>query len=262
MYNRISNRLYRRLSAGLCAILLVASPLVLAESLEERLHRLEAEIQEIRSTLSEKQTPPPQETPPEKPVTVSTTPPPPAAPQVLAPSAYIRYYIQRQPLASPSAGTALASGRFSSPAELSFDPAAYDVENAGLFSAYRDTSEFTHAGIEMQADLNIPEAGEYEFVVYPQPSRDGGTRVTTYLNLSFSIDGQEIISFRDDSWRPRRSRLALSPGRHTLRLWAVASSDGFGPTPTDSRIRLALKGPRDVSPRPLYGVQAPVTPTD
>ncbi len=261
MHNRISNRLYRRLSAGLCAILLVASPLVLAESLEERLHRLEAEIQEIRSTLSEKQTPPPQAASPAKPVTVSTTPPSPAPP-VLQSSAYIRYYIQRQPLESPSAGSAQASGRFSSPAELSFDPAAYDVENAGLFSAYRDTSEFTHAGIEMQADLNIPEAGEYEFVVYPQPSRDGGTRVSTYLNLSFSIDGQEIISFRDDSWRPRRSRLALSPGRHTLRLWAVASSDGFGPTPTDSRIRLALKGPRDVSPRPLYGVQAPASPTD
>lgn len=264
MYNRVSNTPCRRLRAGLCAILLVTSPLVLAETLEQRLHRLEAEIQEIRSTLSQKQTPPSptQDTPAEKPATRPTETNSPA-PQLLQSSAYIRYYIQSQPLKSPSGAAPLASGRFSSPAELSFDPAAYDVENSGMFSAYRDTSEYPHAGIEMQANLNIPEAGEYEFVVYPQPSRDGGTRVSTYLSLSYSIDGRDIISFKhDNSWRPRRSRLSLSPGLHTLHLWAVASSDGFGPTPTDSRIRLALKGPRDVSPRPLYGLQAPVTPTD
>ncbi|NOZ38505.1 MAG: hypothetical protein GXP11_10700 [Gammaproteobacteria bacterium] len=178
-------------------------------------------------------------------------------------SAYVRYYLQNQPLAmqSPDKNSALASGRFTVPDELSFDPAAYDVANANLFSSYRDPAEYAYAGLEMQADLNIIEGGKYEFVIYPRPARDGGTNVVTRLSLRLSIGKQQLVSFQNaSSWRPRRSSISLSPGRYRLHLWAVASSDGFGPTPTDSRLRLALKGPRDVSPRSLYGLQAPSVP--
>lgn len=247
-----------RLMLTVLLILLISSPLVLAETLEQRLHRLEAEVQELRSSLSQQKQ---GKASPKKPAAVSKTVASVSLP--LQSSAYVRYYIQSQPLGRwpPDKASALASGRFSVPDELSFDPAAYDVANANLFSAYRDPAEYAYAGLEMRADLNIVKEGEYEFVIYPRPARDGGTNVVTRLSLFLSLGKQQIVSLQNDSsWHPQRSRISLSPGHYRLHLWAVASSDGFGPTPTDSRLRLLLKGPGDVSPRPLYGLQAPAVP--
>ncbi len=257
--HRLSARL--RLILVMLSMLLLSPLVVLAETLEQRLHRLEAEVQELRGALSQEKQDKAADIAPIKvaPVTPSLS----AEAQPPMSSAYVRYYVQNQPLAMqpPGKNSALASGQFSVPDELSFDPAAYDVAHAGRFSTYRDPAEYAYAGLEMQADLNIVEGGKYEFVVYPRPARDGGTNVVTRLSLRLSIGKQQVVSFQNaSSWRPRRSSISLSPGRYRLHLWAVASSDGFGPTPTDSRLRLALKGPRDVSPRPLYGLQAPMVP--
>ncbi len=248
-----------RLILSMLAILLILPPPVRAETLEQRLHRLETEVQELRGALSQQQ----QDTAPSKAAPVATVQP--SAPQrLLQSSAYVRYYIQNQPLGMQPPGKALVSGRFLVPSELSFDPGAYDVANTGLFSAYRDPSEYAYVGLELQADITIAEKGEYEFVVYPRPARaarDGGTNIFTRLSLRLSVGKQEVVSFQNNkSWHPRRNRITLTPGRYRLRLWAVAASDGFGPSPTDSRLRLAMKGPHDVSPQPLYGLAPP--PTD
>ncbi len=218
------------------------------------MHRLETEVQELRSTLSQQQ----RDTTPAEVAPATIVPPSPQA--LLLSTAYVRYYIQNQPLGRqpPNKNSALASGRFSVPSVLSFDPDVYDVSDAGLFSAYRDPSEYAYAGIELRADMNVTEKGEYEFVVYPQPARDGGRNILTRLSLRLSLGKQQVVSFQNNSsWQPRRSRIMLMPGHYKLHLWVVASSDGFGPSPTKSRLRLALKGPHDVSPRPLYGLQAP-----
>jgi len=246
-----------RLLTAMLAMLL-ASPPVLSETLEQRLHRLEAEVQELRSALSQQQQ---SVAPAEEPAPVAITAQP--APPVSQSSAYVRYYIQNKPLGlqPPDNNSALASGRFSDLAELSFDPRAYDVKDTGIFSPYRDPAEYRYAGLELQADLRIEEKGEYEFVVYPRPARDGGTNVLTRLSLRLSIGNEPVVSFQNESsWHPWRSRISLKPGLYRLRLWAVASSDGFGPTTTDSRLRLAVKGPNDVSPQPLRNLQAPSEP--
>ncbi len=244
-----------RLMLTMLVILLVSPPIVWAETLEQHLHRLEAEVHELRGALSQQQ----QNTAPAK-TTIPVTKGLPPAPQPPQSGAYVRYYIQNRPLGMqpPDKNSALTSGNFSVPAELSFDPGAYDLANAGLFSSYRDPSEYAYVGLELQADLNIAEKGEYEFVVYPQPARNGGTNIRTRLSLHLSIAKKQVMSFQNDSsWHPQRSRILLTPGRYRLRLWAVASSDGFGPSPTESHLRLALKGPHDISPQPLYGLQAP-----
>lgn len=247
-----------RLMAAMLAILMVSPP-ALSETLEQRLHRLEAEVQDLRSALSQQKQ---QNAGPAKepaPVAITTQSTPPAS----EPGAYVRYYIQNNPLGlqPPDNSSALASGRFSDLTELSFDPRAYDVKDAGLFSPYRDPAEYRYAGLELQTDMSIDEEGEYEFVVYPRPARDGGTNVLTRLSLHLSIGNEPVVSFQNESsWRPWRSRISLKPGLYRLRLWAVASCDGFGPTPTDSRLRLAVKGPNDVSPRPLRNLQVPSEP--
>ncbi len=243
-----------RLMLTILVILLVSPPIVWAETLEQQLHRLEAEVHELRGALSQQQ----QNTVPAKTTPVTTKPPP--ALQPPQSGAYIRYYIQNRPLGiqPPGKDSALASGHFSVPARLSFDPGAYDLANSGLFSNYRDPSEYAYVGLDLQADLSITEKGEYEFVVYPQPARNGGTNIRTRLSLRLSIGKKQVMSFQNDSsWHPQRSHILLTPGRYRLHLWAVASSDGFGPSPTESRLRLALKGPHDISPQPLHGLQVP-----
>ncbi len=248
------------LMLSMLLILLLTPPPARSETLDQRVHRLETEVQNLRGALSR-----------QKQKTASVEKAAPATKKIVSPAsrtveqsrAYVRYYIQNQPLGRqpPGKNSALASGRFSVPASLSFDPGAYDVANTGLFSAYRDPAQYAYVGLELQADMDIVEKGEYEFVVYPQPARatrDGGTNIFTRLSVRLSVGKQEVVSFQNNkSWHPQRSRITLTPGHYRLRLWAVASSDGFGPSPTDSRLRLAMKGPHDVSPQPLYGLQAP-----
>ncbi len=247
-----------QLVAAMLAMLL-ASPPALSETLEQRLHRLEAELQELRSTLSQQQQQNADSAEEPAPVAITAQSASPASQS----SAYVRYFIQDEPLGvqPPDNNSALASGRFSDLTDLSFDPRAYDVKGTGIFSPYRDPAEYRYAGLELQADMRIDEEGEYEFVVYPRPARDGGTNVLTRLSLHLSIGKEPVISFQNESsWRPWRSRILLKPGLYRLRLWAVAASDGFGPSPTESRLRLVLKGPNDVSPQPLRNLQAPSQP--
>lgn len=224
-----------------------------AETADERLQRLESEIRELRQLLHEqRQAPPPAAAAPAPAVA------PVAATQPIG--AFVRYYIQNEGLgdAPPAAARPVVSGRISDLDALKFDPAAYDVPDAGLFSDYRDPAVYRYVGLALEGDLPVAEAGEYEFVVYPKPAREGGANVATRLSVRLEVAGSPALEFRDQSsWQARRGRVTLAPGLHRVKLWAVAASQGFGPSPTASQLLLAVKGPGDASPRPLRDLRAP-----
>lgn len=227
-----------------------------AESADERLQRLENEIQELRQLLREQQvapTPAPAVTP-----TQVQAPAPLAVTQPIG--AFVRYYIQKERLgAQPPEGVRpVVAGRISDIDTVAFDPAAYDVSDAGLFSDYRDPASYRYVGVSLEGDLPVAEPGEYEFVVYPKPAREGGANVSTTLSLRLAVDGATALEFQDEtSWQVRRGRVRLDPGLHRVQLWTVASSQGFGPSPTASQLLLTIKGPGDASPRPLREMRVP-----
>lgn len=232
-------------------IAILNMPHALAETTNERLQRLEREIQDLRQELHEQQE-------------TKAVPTPPTQISVAMPDAtraqtgvFIRYFIQTDTLGElpPVNSTPNVQGRISDIEALSFDPASYDVPNTGLFSDYRDPATYRYIGVDVQGDLPVRSAGEYEFVVYPKPAREGGANVSTKLSVWLSIDGKPVVEFRDESsWQAQRGKVLLAPGMHQVRMWAVAASSGFGPSPTATRVLLALKRPGDASPRPLRGL--------
>ena len=244
--------LRRVLGASFC---LLCAAHATAETADERLQRLESEIRELRQMLHEqRQAPPPAAAAPAAAPAVA----PVAATRPIG--AFVRYYIQNERLgdAPPAAARPVVSGRISDLDALKFDPAAYDVPDAGLFSDYRDPAAYRYVGLALEGDLPVAEAGEYEFVVYPKPAREGGANVATRLSVRLEVAGSPALEFRDQSsWQARRGRVALAPGLHRVKLWAVAASQGFGPSPTASQLLLAVKGPGDASPRPLRDLRAP-----
>ena len=234
-----------------------------AETAEERLQRLEHELQELRQLLREQQQERREPAPAAAPAP-AVKPQPQAVPAtaVLAaqPGANIRYYIQNEPLgsAAPAAARPLVEGRITETGELSFDPSAYDVPGSGLVSPYRDPASYRYVGLLLEGQLPIQYPGDYELVVYPQPAREGGSTVSVRMSVQASVGDVTVVDFQDEAGRrPRRGLVRLEAGAHPVRIWAVAISDGFGPSPTASGLRLALKGPRDASPRPLRELLMP-----
>ncbi|MDV3239620.1 MAG: hypothetical protein LOY58_12320 [Gammaproteobacteria bacterium] len=229
-------------------------PAAMAETADERLQRLENEIEELRQMLREQRKAAP---PAPAPAAPAAAPAPASVPYAEAVpvqnGAYIRYYIRNERLGErPPADGAAVEGRISNTEELSFDPSAYDVPNAGLFSNYRDPASYRYVGVVMEGELPVRTAGDYEFVLSPKPAREGGANVATRMSVWLQVDDRPVLEFRDQaSWRIQRGQVRLSPGPHRVRLWAVAASDGFGPSPTASRLLVAVKGPGDASPRPL-----------
>lgn len=223
------------------------------ESADERLQRLENEIRELRQLLHEQRQalPPAAVAPARAPVPVAVAQPV---------GAFVRYYIQNEDLGEvpPAGARPVVAGRISDLDALKFDPAAYDVPDAGLFSDYRDSSAYRYVGVALEGDLPVVEAGDYEFVIYPKPAREGGANVATRLSVRLEVAGSPAVEFHDQtSWQARRGRVRLEPGMHRLKLWAVAASQGFGPSPTASQLLLSVKGPGDASPRPLRELRVP-----
>lgn len=228
-----------------------ASVSVLAETTDERIQRLENEIQELRQLLKEQKQP--QAAP------ASSAEAAPATTQKvdiasLRNGAFIRYYISKESLGTqpPTDPKPIVQGRFFDSDNLSFDPATYDVPNSGLFSHYRDPSSYPNVGLQLEGNLLVQYAGDYELILSPKPVREGGTNVKTRMSAWLRVDDNSVVQFRDQSsWESHRGQVYLEPGVHQIEVWAVAASDGFGPSPTQSRLLISLKAPGDVSPRPL-----------
>lgn len=201
--------------------------------------------------------------PPPAPARQATPASAPTAPAAApaASGAYVRYYISDDSLGDrpPTDMAPNVQGRFPETASVSFDPATYDLPGSGLLSHYRDPSSYRYVGVLLDSEMPIDAAGDYEFVVSPKPVRDGGTTVSTRMTVALKVDDRPVVTFSDQSsWQTRRGSIRLEPGDHRLTVWAMSSSDGFGPSPTDSHLTVQVKGPGDVSPRPLRGLR-PVT---
>lgn len=249
---------YRCRLLGTVVLLLgMNSPVLVADTAEDRLQRLEKEIEELRRMLGEQQ----QQL--AEPVQLPAAAPA-AAPVVVAPFAaepggvYIQYFISGEPFAEqpPTTLMPVAKGRFTEPDTLSFDPRDYDVPDSPLFSQYKDLVAYRYVGLLVEGDLAVREAGDYEFIVSPKPVREGGTGVSTRMTVQFQVGDRPVVEFEDEaSWKPQRGAVHLEPGIHRLWLWAMVASDGFGPNPTDSHLKVAFKTPGDASPRSIRGLR-------
>ncbi|HEY9150345.1 MAG TPA: hypothetical protein VIQ75_06010, partial [Gammaproteobacteria bacterium] len=119
-------------------------------------------------------------------------------------------------------------------------------------------ASYRYVGLLLEGRLPITYPGEYELVIYPQPAREGGSTVSVRMSIQASLGDVMVVDYQDESGRSaRRGQVRLEAGLHPVRIWALAVSDGFGPSPTSSGMRLALKGPRDASPRPLRELLMP-----
>ncbi len=232
-----------------------ASVSVMAETTDERIQRLENEIEELRQLLNEQEQP--QATPaPSSRVAPATTQKIDVA--SLRNGAFIRYYISKEPFGEqpPKERKPIVQGRFLESDKLSFNPSTYDVPGSGLFSHYRDPSSYPNVGLQVEGELSVQYAGEYELILSPKPVREGGTNVKTRMSAWLQVDNSSVVQFRDQSsWQTHRGRVYLEPGIHHIQVWAVAASDGFGPSPTESQLLMSLKVPGEVSPRPLRDLQ-------
>ncbi|BAZ95428.1 uncharacterized protein FOKN1_3071 [Thiohalobacter thiocyanaticus] len=257
---------YLRQLAGMSLLACMLTQPALAESADERLERLEREIRELRELMQE-QNRTGAEAEARAGAAERSQPAPPVEYRSYRqpmhtgrPGGMMRYYLSSETLDSqpPSAMEPTVSGRVAETHEISFDPVEHDVTGAGPFSDYHDPSAYPYAGIELVGELPVAEAGEYQFVIYPKPARQGGANVSTRMSAWLSVDDAQVLEFRDTpSWASQRGTVRLDPGVHRIRVWAVAASDGFGPSPVESRLLLELKGPGDASPRPLDDLRLP-----
>ncbi len=236
---------YVRVLAGVLVMLLGAHcGEIGAETPEARLQRLEKEIKALRQALDER----PQELSARL-----------AAPAAAEPAAvFIRYYISDQAFARqpPSGARPAVKGRFTLPETLSFDPKEYDLPDEGFFSRYGDPVAYRHVALLVEGDMTIRETGDYEFILYPKPVREGGTSVATRMSAYLRMDNRPVVSLAErSSWRPQRGRVHLTAGTHRLWLWARVASDGFGPSPTESHLQLGFKAPGDAAVRALHDLR-------
>jgi hypothetical protein len=250
----VSDTRFRRVARVIVIfVFMQLSVSVMAETADERIQRLENEVNELRQMLKEqKQTQDLKSTPSD----TTTIPNREVVP--VRPGAFVRYYISKERLGEqpPTSIEPIVQGQFTETHHLSFDPKDYDVPNSGMLSHYRVPSSYPNVGLLMNGDLDVKIAGEYELILHPKPAREGGTNVKTRMSAWLQVDGRTVVQFRDQSsWESQRGRVHLDPGWHRVQMWTVASSDGFGPSPTESSLQLAIKSPDDLSPHPLRDLQ-------
>ncbi len=243
---------YARILMGALVVLLGAySGALAAETPEARLQRLEKEVKELRRILGERQQNLPGRSAAEA-VTGSAV----AATEPAG--VFIRYYLSDKAFAQqpPKGVSPAAAGRFTLPEVLSFDPKKYDMPDEGFFSRYGDPVAYRHVALLVEGDMTVRETGDYEFVLYPKPVREGGSSVATRMTAYLRMDDRPVVSVANrSSWRPQRGRIHLQAGTHRLWLWALVASDGFGPSPTESHLRVGLKAPGDASVRALQDLR-------
>lgn len=229
-----------------------------ADSVEERLQRLERQVETILELLSEQGLAPQSPTTP-GPAPLATDQPRGETRAPLRAAAAkgdreitVAYYLSTTALdtVDPPPAAPSSSGRIDFEDTVSFDPARYDVAS-GIFSEYRDPARYPDVGVRLTGSLRIEADGAYEFVFHPKPAREGASSVGTAMALRLRVDDRTLL--RSDpvgSWKPVRLQTGLTKGVHTVDLWVVSRSPGYGPSPTASRLVVSLKGPGDASPRP------------
>jgi hypothetical protein len=224
-------------------------PVYAEDNVEQRLERLEKQMQQVLDALT-KQGLLPSKTTNESPAVV-----PQQSPMSIQYGGYadIRYYITESILGdSPPDTPPVSSGRVALGDQVGLQPKAYQVSEGSLFSAYRDPSRYRSAGLWLEASLPIMQQGLHLFTVMTQPAREGGSAVTTTMTVKLWLDNRLLFDINSTpKWHSWSQSLELAPGNYKVKLWLNSTSPGFGPTPLDSSLRLKLKRPGDAAPFPL-----------
>ena len=229
-------------------------------SVNQRLDRLESQVHEILHILKGRQrggvpgpgsktapAPGPKAGPTRTPQSVS---PPPN----LERGARIRYFISRTELQAPQGIDPQATGIVEEVARLKFTPSRYGVKGGGIFSHFRDPSEYRSVALLVRGQYHARRSGTYVFYIYPKPARGGRdmSLVSTTMSGTLAIGGRTVIRFpRTSSWAPRHVGIHLQAGMHRFRLWVVDYSAGYGPSPISSLVDLAVRRPGGAGPQPL-----------
>lgn len=242
-----------------------------AETVEQRLERLERKVEHILELLERRQAAdimPPAEPIGAKGDAREHVPQPAIQPaihqQALGNAAqqgvYIEYHLAKNSQgAFPPAGDPMARGVINFDGTLSFDPAVYDLPRGRWFSEYTNPAQYKSAAVLLRAEFLAGDDGKYEFVMYPKPARQGGSPVSATMTIQFWIDERKVLAVPvTKSWKPHRLVVDLKQGKHDIRLWAESYSPGFGvgTAATESSLELAVKGPRDASSQPLKALYA------
>ncbi|HDO34298.1 MAG TPA: hypothetical protein ENH08_04170 [Chromatiales bacterium] len=260
--NRIAGRraLHFGVSIVVVAAVAMAPAVDAASSVNQRLDRLESQVHEILHILKGRQrggvpglgskvTPAP--SPKAGP---ARTPQPVSPPPNLERGTRIQYFISRVELQTPQGVDPQATGIIEEVARLKFTPSRYGVKGGGIFSHFRDPSEYRSVALLVQGQYHARRSGTYVFYIYPKPARGGRdmSLVSTAMSGTLAIGGRTLIRFpRTSSWAPRHAGIHLQAGMHRFRLWVVDYSAGYGPSPISSLVDLAVQRPGDAGPQPL-----------
>jgi hypothetical protein len=273
------------LSACLCLVPVVSAE----EGVEQRLDRLETQMQRLIELMERQQTAAPAPAAAPAVDAIEVVPPSaPAAPAAPAPSpvptpsaaqpapamlaapapattvaavpaprvgmADIRYFVHDAPMGTqpPRATEPLAKGLFNLGEEISLKPNRYGIDDRWWLSEYRDPSRYRSAGVMIETDFVVERGGDHEFVLSPKPAREGAAGVSAEMSAVLDLDGRNLLRLEHErSWRARRATVTLPPGRYALRLWAAADSPGYGVSPIESTLKLEVRGPGEAAPGPL-----------
>jgi hypothetical protein len=233
----------------------LATPLA-ASDIEQRLERLEAQMQRLLERLDAQDAAEPPAVPGVQPAAEPSASPsvvtqvPPASDAKFAAASYgevrLRYYLGAEPMIGDALHeTPLADGLFRLQESLRFDPATYGVAERGILSRYRDPSQYRSAGVLVEGIIDLPSTGSYVLHIAPKPAREGGgSPVANEMTVRLQIAGESVIEIDGvRSWRTQSHAHELPAGSHAISLWAVSNSPGYGPPPIDSRLEISVGVP-------------------
>ena len=261
--NRTTGRRVLHLGASIVVVAAVAiAPAAEAatSSVNQRLDRLESQVHEILHILKGRQGggvpgPGPKVAPAPGPKAGPARTPQPVSPATnLERGARVRYFISRTELQAPQDVDPRATGIIEEVARLKFTPSHYGVKGSGIFSHFRDPSEYRSVALLVRGRYRARRSGTYVFYIYPKPARGGRDMAlaSTTMSGTLAIGGHTLIRFpRTSSWASRHAGIHLQAGMHRFRLWVVGYSAGYGPSPISSLVDLAVQRPGGAGPQPL-----------
>jgi len=247
-------------------LLLGAQPAVSSE-LEERIDRLEAELQQLREALGKQDGARSDGSGGGDDGTATSLPAQPQAPArtgSLSPIAFagearVSYYMGPEPFTSVAPDIAPTITGFQVlHNEIRLDPTQYGVVQQGILPRYRDHSRYRAVGLLVEGYMEIPQTGRHRFIVAPKPAREGGgSPVTNEMIVRLEVGEESVFNLHVSSWRNRDVSRELTAGRHPFRLWVASNSPGYGPAAIDSRLELGVIMPGRAERVPLSRIVFP-----
>ncbi len=237
---RAPARLARVALVALLAVLTLPGSVLAHEdaALRQALQRLEARVQLLEARVG---------------ATPGSAPAEPAPARAARGEVAVRYWLGRDdPFTTEPTPPVLRQGRHTLAAQFELSPAHFGHQSSGVFDPLQDSSSYPLAALAIDAQLHVAASGDYQLVLHATPPREVGGAGQVSVALALWLDGVEVARLAPSSGlAPRSVPLQLSAGSSRLRLTLVARSPGFGPSPTQTRIEIGLRGVDALTPTPL-----------